>query len=35
MGYWFGTGILWDDGEGSDKTYGRMFAGGSGSILRR
>ena len=30
MGYWFGTGILWDDGDGNDKSYGRMFTTGAG-----
>lgn len=29
-GYWFGTGILWDDGVGNDESYARIFAGGSG-----
>jgi hypothetical protein len=29
-GYWFGTGILWDDGKGNDETYGRVFAAASG-----
>jgi hypothetical protein len=29
-GYWFGTGILWDDGEGQDESFGRIFAAGSG-----
>lgn len=29
-GYWFGTGILWDDGEGKDETFGRIFAAGTG-----
>lgn len=29
-GYWFGTGILWDDGAGNDETYGRIFAAASG-----
>lgn len=29
-GYWFGTGILWDDGAGNDESFGRIFAAGTG-----